>query len=53
MKKVTLFALLLFTAGVIAQAPLGQGVPGPNQPKGKAPEQGYVPDGWPAHPGHC
>ena len=42
---------MLLTIGVIAQAPLPQGAPGPNIPKGKAPEQGYVPDGWPAHPG--
>jgi hypothetical protein len=41
----------LLTTGVIAQAPLPQGAPGPNIPRGKAPEQGYVPDGWPAHPG--
>ena len=51
MKKLTLFALLLLTVGVIAQAPLGQGVPGPNIPRGKAPEQGYVPDAWHPHPG--
>ena len=46
-----MLALTLLTIGVIAQAPLPQGAPGPNIPKGKAPEQGYVPDGWPAHPG--
>ena len=51
MKKLATFALMLLTIGVIAQAPLPQGAPGPNIPKGKAPEQGYVPDGWPAHPG--
>ena len=51
MKKIMLFALLLLTIGVVAQAPLPQGAPGPNIPKGKAPEQGYVPDGWPVHPG--
>jgi sugar lactone lactonase YvrE len=51
MKKLTLFALMLLTVGVVAQAPLPQGAPGPNIPKGKAPEQGYVPEGWPAHPG--
>ena len=27
------------------------GMPGPNQPSGKAPEQGYVPEGWPPHTG--
>ncbi len=51
MKKLIILALSLLTIGVIAQAPLPQGAPGPNIPKGKAPEQGYVPDGWPAHPG--
>ncbi len=29
--------------------PLGQ--PGPNQPEGKSPEQGYVPDAWNPHEG--
>ena len=51
MKNLTLLALLLLTVAVVAQTPLPQGVPGPNIPRGKAPEQGYVPDGWPAHPG--
>ncbi len=51
MKKLTTLALMLLTMAVFAQTPLPQGVPGPNIPKGKAPEQGYVPDGWPAHPG--
>ena len=51
MKKLIMLALMLLTIGVFAQAPLPQGAPGPNIPKGKAPEQGYVPDGWPAHPG--
>ena len=51
MKKLTIVGLLLLSVGVIAQAPLGQGVPGPNIPKGKAPEQGYVPDAWHPHPG--
>jgi DNA-binding beta-propeller fold protein YncE len=27
------------------------GQPGPNLAPGKAPEQGFVPDAWPAHPG--
>ena len=27
------------------------GAPGPHQPAGKAPDQGYVPDGWPVHTG--
>jgi hypothetical protein len=30
---------------------LALGQPGPNLPKGKAPEQGYVPDAWPVHAG--
>ena len=52
MKKLTVLALLFVTLGVFAQQkPLTQGQPGPNIPKGKAPEQGYVPEGWPAHPG--
>ena len=53
MKKLMTLALMLLTIGLIAQAPLPQGVPGPNIPKGKAPEQGYVPEGWPAHPARC
>jgi len=54
MKKLTLSAVMLLSIAVFAvfaQAPLPQGAPGPNLPKGKAPEQGYVPEGWPAHPG--
>jgi len=51
MKNLTTLALMLLTIAVFAQAPLPQGVPGPNIPRGKAPEQGYVPEGWPAHPG--
>ena len=52
MKKLTLLALLVLAIGAVAQQPpLGQGVPGPNIPRGKAPEQGYVPDGWYPHPG--
>jgi DNA-binding beta-propeller fold protein YncE len=30
---------------------LALGQPGPNQPPGKAPDQGYVPDAWPVHGG--
>ncbi len=30
---------------------LPSGQPGPHQPAGKAPEQGYVPDGWAPHEG--
>src|SRR5687768_13517797 len=58
MKKLALLAVVFATIGVVTQrtqlaqqAPLAQGVPGPNIPRGKAPEQGYVPDAWPAHPG--
>ena len=49
MQKLTTFALMLLTIGLFAQAPLPQGVPGPNIPRGKAPEQGYVPEGWAPH----
>jgi peptidylamidoglycolate lyase len=51
MKKFLIPTLMTLTVAVIAQAPLGQGQPGPSMPRGKAPEQGYVPEGWPAHPG--
>ena len=51
MQKLTTLVLMMLTLGVLAQAPLPQGVPGPNLPKGKAPEQGFVPDGWPPHAG--
>jgi DNA-binding beta-propeller fold protein YncE len=51
MKKLMTFALMAVAINVFAQAPLPQGAPGPNIPKGKAPEQGYVPDGWHPHPG--
>ena len=53
MKKLMTFALMLLTIGLIAQAPLPQGAPGPNIPRGKAPEQGYVPEGWPRIRGRC
>ena len=43
MKKLIILALSLLTIGVIAQAPLPQGAPGPNIPKGKAPEQATCP----------
>jgi DNA-binding beta-propeller fold protein YncE len=52
MKKLTTFAVMLLTIAVFAQTKLPpQGYPGPNLPRGKAPEQGYVPDGWAPHPG--
>ena len=51
MKKLAAIPLILLTFTVYAQAPLPMGVAGPNLPKSKAPEQGYVPEGWPAHPG--
>ena len=51
MKKLAVLAVLLLTVVVVAQSPLPQGAPGPNIPRGKAPEQGYVPDGWYPHPG--
>lgn len=50
-------AVLLFAGISFAQAPtqprvpLPLGAPGPNTPAGKAPEQGYVPDGWYPHAG--
>ncbi len=44
----SLLGLFVLPAMTIAQ-PLGQ--PGPNLPRGIAPEQGYVPDGWSAHEG--
>jgi DNA-binding beta-propeller fold protein YncE len=51
MKKLTTLALMMLTLGVFAQAPVPLGTPGPNIPRGKAPEQGYVPDGWAPHAG--
>src|SRR5919107_1636750 len=51
MKRLATLAVMLLTAAAIAQTPLPQGAPGPNIPRGKAPEQGYVPEGWPPHPG--
>jgi DNA-binding beta-propeller fold protein YncE len=60
MQKIVGVALVLLGAAISAQAPQGQtrgtaplplGAPGPNIPTGKAPEQGYVPDGWFPHPG--
>src|SRR4030095_1299120 len=40
-------------AGVVALSPqaLPLGTPGPHQTAGKAPDQGYVPDGWAPHEG--
>jgi DNA-binding beta-propeller fold protein YncE len=61
MYRITVLALMFAAAGLFAQpapqpppaqaAPLPLGVPSPNAPKGKAPEQGYVPDGWHLHNG--
>jgi DNA-binding beta-propeller fold protein YncE len=60
MQKITALALVLLGTGMLAQAPQRQpdqaarlplGFPGPNIPKGKAPEQGYVPEGWHPHAG--
>jgi DNA-binding beta-propeller fold protein YncE len=58
MQKIIAFALVLLGIGLYAQAPSQQpgralplGTPGPNIPKGKAPEQGYVPEGWHPHAG--
>jgi DNA-binding beta-propeller fold protein YncE len=47
-------AVLLVLVGSSLVAPSGEaqtGIPGPNLPPGKAPEQGYVPDGWNPHEG--
>ena len=59
MRNVTLLAAAFLTTGLLtplpqpagenAAAPLG--TPGPNIPKGKAPQQGYVPAGWHPHMG--
>jgi hypothetical protein len=58
-KTITIHALVLISTVLSAQQPARQpgdnarlplGVPGPN-PKGKALEQGYVPEGWHAHAG--
>jgi len=38
-------------AAPAAPASMPLGTPGPNIPAGKAPEQGYVPDGWYPHEG--
>jgi peptidylamidoglycolate lyase len=52
-----LLLVLLLAGNLFAQAPsqsrtaLPLGAPGPNTPKGKAPEQGYVPDAWHPHGG--
>lgn len=51
MNKFVMLALVSITAGALAQERLGQGVPSPDGPKGKAPEQGFVPEGWHPHPG--
>jgi len=59
MRNISLLAIACLTTGLVAQAPqpAGQGsaaplgTPGPNLPKGKAPEQGYVPEGWHPHAG--
>jgi sugar lactone lactonase YvrE len=52
-----LLLVLLLAGNLFAQTPsqprtpLPLGAPGPNTPKGKAPEQGYVPDAWHPHGG--
>jgi hypothetical protein len=59
MRNVTLLAAAFLTTGLMAQSPqpagqnaaLPLGTPRPNIPKGKAPEQGYVPAGWHRHMG--
>ena len=60
MKTITVHALVLIGTVLSAQQPARQpgenarlplGVPGPDTPKGKAPEQGYVPEGWHPHAG--
>ena len=57
MRRELIAAVLLFAGTSLGQppsqprAPLPLGVPGPNTPTGKAPEQGYVPDGWYPHAG--
>ena len=57
MKREVIAAVLLFAGNSLGQlpsqprGPLPLGVPGPNTPTGKAPEQGYVPDGWHPHAG--
>ena len=51
MKKLATLAVMLLSIAIFAQTPLPQGAPGPNIPRGKAPEQGYVPEGWYPHPG--
>ena len=57
MMRQLLVAVLLFAGTSFGQAPsqrpvpLPLGAPGPHIQSGKAPEQGYVPDGWHAHPG--
>ena len=57
MGRQPIMAALVFAASFVGQgpsqplAPLPLGAPGPNTPKGKTPEQGYVPDGWYPHAG--
>jgi NHL repeat-containing protein len=57
MRRQLIAAMLLLAGNSFGQAPsqppapLAFGAPGPNVPKGKAPEQGYVPDGWNPHTG--
>jgi hypothetical protein len=60
MHKNTLVSLVLLGTCMFAHAPHGHagqaaplplGAPGPNIPKGRAPEQGYVPQAWYPHPG--
>jgi len=57
MRRQLLVAVLLFAGNSFGQAPsqppgpLPLGAPGPRIQRGKAPEQGYVPDGWHPHAG--
>ena len=55
MRVHTLAAIITLTTALSAQGPAGSrlpnGVLSPGNPKGKAPEQGFVPDSWSAHPG--
>ena len=56
MTRLLLAAMVVFSIGAgagmtVARQALSNGQPGPNLPTGKAPDQGYVPDGWAAHEG--
>jgi peptidylamidoglycolate lyase len=54
--RLLLATMAVFTGGAgvgmtLASQALPFGQPGPHQPAGKSPEQGYVPDGWAPHEG--